>query len=130
MIHKFLPHTRRPDITFHSTGRIDITASVSLSLSIKENDVIDIVYDDEEREFYLYVRHRASEIVGRHEAQCHATNRHWRKTNNLRAYSKTICKAMFNHAKPLTPGPLRCQVGYPLNHPQLGWAVPLIIRRV
>lgn len=130
MIHKFLPHTRRPDITFHETGRIDITANLSRTLSLEENDVIDVVYDDVAREFYIYVRHRASSIVGRHEAQCRVTNRRARKTNNFRAHSKTICQGLFNYTKPLTPGPLRCQVGYPLDHPQLGWAVPIIIRRV
>lgn len=116
-----LSNTRRPDITFHSNGRIDITARVAKALALQPGDTIDIARDT--GEYYLYVKHRNA--VGRHEAQCRATN-HGKTCNNLRAHSKRLCQAVLkvngNYMEARLP------VGEPINHPSLGTALPLIIR--
>lgn len=87
-----LGNTRRPDVTFHSDGRIDIASNAAQKLGIEPNDVIDIAYNGVE--YYLYVKHRGSELVGRHQAQCHPTNKNKRYCHNYRAYSKRLCAAV------------------------------------
>lgn len=76
--------TRKADVTFYKSGRIDITSGVSKLLNLKRGDVIDVAGDG--REWYLYVRHR--NCCGRHEAQCYPSNR---GGHNFRAYSKRLC---------------------------------------
>ncbi len=115
-----LNNTHRPDITFHSTGRIDITARVAKALSLRHGDVIDIARDT--GEYYLYVKHRNA--VGHHEAQCRATYR-GRTCNNLRAHSKRLCLAVLKVNGNYTTA--RLPVGEPINHPSLGTALPIII---
>ena len=115
-----LKNTRRPDITFHSDGRIDITARVAKALSLRPGDVIDIAHDT--GEYYLYVKHRNA--VGRHEAQCHATYR-GKTCNNLRAHSKQLCLAVLRVNGNYTIA--RLPVGEPLQHQGLGIALPIII---
>lgn len=116
-----LDNTRRPDITFHSNGRIDITARVATALALQPGDTIDIARDT--GEYYLYVKHRNA--VGRHEAQCAPTYK-GRTCNNLRAHSKRLCQAVLkvngNYLEARLP------VGEPISHPSLGTALPLIIK--
>lgn len=116
-----LENTRRPDITFHCDGRIDITARVAKALSLHPGDVIDIAHDG--REYLLYVKHHNA--VGLHEAQCAPTYK-GRTCNNLRAHSKRLCQAVLkvngNYLEARLP------VGEPINHPSLGTALPLIIK--
>lgn len=116
-----LDNTRRPDITFHSSGRIDITARVAKALALRPGDTIDIARDT--GEYYLYVKHRNA--VGRHEAQCAPTYK-GRTCNNLRAHSKRLCQAVLkvngNYLEARLP------VGEPISHPSLGTALPLIIK--
>lgn len=115
-----LENTRRPDITFHSDGRIDITARVAKALSLHPGDVIDIAHDSSE--YYLYVKHHNT--VGRHEAQCYATN-HGKICNNLRAHSKRLCQAVLKvNGNYLTA---RLPVGEPFQHGSLGTVLPIII---
>lgn len=113
--------TRRPDITFHSSGRIDITARVTKALALQPGDVIDIAHDT--GEYYLYVKHRNA--VGRHEAQCAPTYK-GHTCNNMRAHSKLLCQAVLkvngNYLEARLP------VGEPINHPSLGKALPIIIK--
>ena len=115
-----LENTRRPDITFHTSGRIDITARVVKALSLLPGDVIDIAHDASE--YYLYVKHRNT--VGRHEAQCSPTYK-GRTCHNLRAHSKRLCMAVINVNGNSVA---RLPVGDPINHPSLGVALPVIIR--
>ena len=68
-----LTNTRRPDISVNAAGRIDITARVARSLAMEPGDVIDIAAEG--REYYLYVRHKASNLRGRHVGQCFPTSR-------------------------------------------------------
>lgn len=88
--------SRRPDIRFCSDGRIDISSRIVRALGIQEGDVIDILHDKEE--YYLYVRLKASEVVGRHEARCVKTNPAIRRPHYFRAYSRTLCVAMLEAA--------------------------------
>lgn len=115
-----LNNTRRPDITFHSNGRIDITARVAKALALHPGDVIDIAHDG--TEYYLYAKHRNA--IGRHEAQCASTYK-GRTCNNLRAHSRHLCQAVLRvNGNYLTA---RLPVGEPINHPSLGTALPIII---
>lgn len=116
-----LQYTRRPDITFHGDGRIDITARVAKALALQPGDTIDIARDT--GEYYLYVKHRNA--VGRHEAQCRATN-HGKTCNNMRAHSKQLCQAVLTVNGNCLEA--RLPVGEPISHPSLGTALPLIIK--
>lgn len=84
-----LGNTRRPDISFYRGGRIDITSSIARQLDIHNGDVIDIVKHEDE--FYLYVRARHTDIIGKNEAQCFSTKRNSR---NFRAHSSRLCAAI------------------------------------
>ena len=53
-----LENTRRHDITFNASGRIEISSRVTRELDLKPGDVIDIAVDERTREVYLYVKHR------------------------------------------------------------------------
>lgn len=89
VIRRALDSTRRPDITFHRNGRIDITARVSRHLGLKDGDVIDLL--DDGNDWHMYVRSRSEDVRGRHEGQCRATNPAKRCCHNFRTYSKKIC---------------------------------------
>lgn len=85
-----LGNTRKTDLTFHSNGRIDLSAHVVKSLDLKKGDVIDVMVSDDGSEYCLYAKFRAP-VVGRHEASCfpsHAGSRHFR------AWSLRLCKAL------------------------------------
>lgn len=68
-----LPNSRKPDISFHASGKIDISAHIARRLSLAPGDVIDIA--QEAGELYLYVKHRAGCYFGRHEGRVWATSR-------------------------------------------------------
>lgn len=80
-------NSRRPDVTFHANGRIDITARVARVIGIADGDVIDVAFEG--GEFYMFVKLKAEECTGRHEAQCWATKR---GSHNFRAHSKRLCQ--------------------------------------
>lgn len=46
---------RKSDIRFFRSGRIDITARVSYVLDLHHGDVIDLYFDEESKELYIYV---------------------------------------------------------------------------
>lgn len=106
-----LGNTRRSDITFHPRGNIDITARVTKLLGLAVGDVVDIYNDG--NEFYLYVKHRAGTVAGRHEATLYPTSRKVKRCNNLRCHSRRLCQAMQEacHAS----GVLKLPVGEPVN---------------
>ena len=82
-----LGNSRRPDISFHKNGRIDITARVAKKLNLQTGDVIDVAFDGVE--YYLYIQHKSNELIGKHESQCFPTKR---GSNNFRAYSARLCR--------------------------------------
>lgn len=122
-----LQNTRRHDITFHPSGRIDITARIAKILHLNAGDVIDVGVSGEE--YLLYVRLRAAECVGRHEATVHPTNRGKHRANNFRAHSRHLCQAILKASgNALGMKTLRIPAGNPVTHAPNGTAIPLIIR--
>lgn len=83
-----LGNTRKADIIFYSSGRIDITARVVKALDLQPGDVIDVMCG--KGEFYLYRKYPAP-TVGRHEGTAFPTNR---KGNHFRVQSKALCAAI------------------------------------
>lgn len=84
-------NTRRPDITFHANGRIDISANIVKALDLKRGDSISVTTDG--YEYLLYVAHRAG--TGRFDAMCIPSNVK-KTTNNFRAHSVRLVKAVRN----------------------------------
>lgn len=119
-----LEDSRRPDITFHNDGRIDITARLVRKLGIGKGDVIDVKTDG--IEYFLYVRHRAADLSGTHEAQCYPTNSG--KSHNFRCYSARLCKALIGKVA-ASAKQLKLQAGSTVELPVICKpAVPLITR--
>ncbi len=116
-------NTRRPDVSFYPDGRIDITARVAKELQITKGDIINISTDG--FEYLLYVKMKADSVRGSHEAACHPTNR---KTNNFRAHSTRLARAVLDIVGPqLTEA--RLPVGKPFFNKALQRVVvPLITR--
>jgi hypothetical protein len=119
-----LDNTRRSDVTFYKDGRIDITAHVATDLRLQEGDVIDIAYDDE-GEYFLYIKKKGTSLLGRHEAQCRATNRRGKVCHNFRAYSRRLCREVLR----LNGNKDRARlIAGTLVENELGKALPIIIR--
>ena len=119
-----LGSTRRPDITFHRSGKIDITARVSNAIGIMEGDVIDIAED--RGEYYLYIRVKAQDAVGRHEARCRATKKSKQGGRNFRAYSRQLCAFVLSQSG--ASDIARVPAGVAEEIPKLGRAINVIIR--
>lgn len=90
-----LQHSRRPDITFHGNGRIDISARVARKLSLNPGDVIDISVSN--GDCNLYVKYRATELIGRHEGHCYPTSVGGK--GMWRTWSKRMAEAMLQLSK-------------------------------
>ena len=118
-----LGNTRKPDITFHACGRIDISARVSGILNLSKGDVIDVMGYD--REYYLYVKFHAP-VVGRHEASCFPTNR---KGKSFRAWSKRLCRAILELINAASE-PVELSVGESVTLPGAGTALPIIYKNI
>jgi len=100
-----LPNSRKHDISFHASGKIDISAYIARKLSLAPGDVIDIAVE-EGGEWYLYVKLRAGTYVGRHNGRVWATaNGH----GTFRTYSKSITDAVLTAAG--ASDRLRCPCG-------------------
>lgn len=122
-----LPNTRRPDVTFHPNGRIDITARIAKMLHLQRGDVIDVALSS--GEYLLYVRLRNSQCTGRHEAAAMPTNKGKRENNNFRAYSSRLCKAVCNEVFGADYcGTAKFPAGHPIVFGPNGTGVPIITR--
>lgn len=112
--------TRRPDITFYSDGRIDITARIARQLSLSEGDSIDV--GKACSEYFLYVRRRFDPSVSfGFEATVRTTKR---RSHNFRAYSVRMCRAvlsLYDAKQKVSP-----QLGQPINDADYGVIIPLI----
>lgn len=117
-----LGNTRKADIVFHSSGRIDITARVAKSLELQHGDVIDIMLCG--CEWCLYVKHRAPKF-GRHEGMVYRSNN---KGNHYRVWSKTLCNAVLQECK--VADKVKLCVGEPMNLNIYGPALPIIIKYI
>lgn len=119
-----LGSTRRPDITFHQSGKIDITARVSNAIGLEDGDIIDLAED--RGEYYLYVRVKASDAIGKHEGRCRSTKRCKSGGRNFRAYSKRLCDFVLSQSG--SQGKVRAPAGKGENISNLGKAINVIIR--
>lgn len=115
-----LGNSRRPDVTFYLSGRIDITSRVARLLRLNEGDVVDIGIH--QNEYYIYVRNRSNSVIGKHEAQCFASKKN---SCNFRAYSKKLCSAILQLTQATKA---RIPAGEAIELPNVGVAVPLIVR--
>lgn len=123
MIKSISANTRKPDLTFYSNGRIDICANAAKALGLVRGDVIDIASDGVE--VYLYVKHRASDVVGRHRGVCNPTKIGKRKSNNMRAWNAALCSYILRmHHTDVVSLP----VGEAVEVAGLGLALPIIVR--
>lgn len=100
-----LSNSRRHDISFYASGKIDISAHVARKLSLAPGDVIDIVC--EYGELYLYVKFRAGQYSGRHIGRVWSTA-HGKGT--FRTCSKKLTKAVLAGAEAKGER-LRCPCG-------------------
>ena len=117
-------NSRRHDITFNASGRIEIGARITRALDLHPRDVIDIAVDERTREVYLYVKHR--QPAGRHKAQCYRTGK-GHTCNSLRANSVEICRQVLD-MRGFSATQARLPVGDPVEIPGTGKAMPIIIR--
>lgn len=117
-----LGNTRKADIVFHSSGRIDITARVAKSLRLCHGDVVDITCGGE---WYLFVKHRAP-TVGRHEGMVFRSNA---KGNHFRVWSRTLCRAVLDVCG-ATGDKVKLCVGEPVSHSVYGVMLPIIIKYI
>lgn len=122
-MNSLLGNTRRKDISFHSDGRIDLSAHLAQMLRLERGDVIDIM--DCNRELYLYIRHRAP-VVGKHEATCFPTKQ---GCMNFRAWSKRLCLAMMERSG-ATGKRLDLAVGLPETLADIEIAIPIIYKNM
>lgn len=86
-----LSQTRRPDITFARSGRIQISARVARLLSLSIGDAINIATDN--GEYLLYVQNRASQMIGSHIATCYPSKK---GSHHYRANSVALCNAILD----------------------------------
>lgn len=114
-----LGNTRKADIIFYASGRIDISAHVAKHLQLSRGDVVDIMIDQDE--FYLYVRFR-SPINGRHGAMVFPTNK---MGNHFRTSSSRLCAAILRECR--TTDKAKLCVGEPVES-QYGTLLPIITK--
>ncbi len=104
MMKSILPNSRKHDISFHASGKIDISAHIARKLSLAPGDIIDIAHENGER--YLYVKLRSGNYAGRHNGQVWATAN---GKGTFRTCSKALATAML--AAAAVSGRLRCPCG-------------------
>ena len=117
-----LGNTRKPDIIFHASGKIDITSSVVSRLRLTAGDVIDILTDGEE--FYLYVKYR-SQIAGKHEARIMYSGMYGRHS---RAFSVRLCRVILKECK--TDNIARLSVGEMVTDNKNRELLPIITKHL
>lgn len=119
-----LNNSRRHDITFNASGRIEISARATRALDLHPGEVIDIAIDEHNREAYLYVKYKNP--VGRHKAQCYRTGR-GRTCNSLRAHSIEICRQVLDLCG-FSCTQVKLPAGDPIAVDGINKALPIIIR--
>lgn len=117
-----LGNTRKPDIIFNSSGRIDISVRCARPLKLEKGDVIDVT-ESESGEYYLYVKFRASIKNGKHEASVFPSNK---KGHHFRTSSRKLCNAILKICGETER--VRLCIGEPVENSQFGTLLPLIIK--
>lgn len=121
-MHSIVQYTRRPDVSFYSSGRIDITSRVARAIGIADGDVISIAESD--GEYYIYCAKHADAVVGSHQGTVHPTKQHSR---NFRCYSSQICHILLTaHGITGRGQSLRVPAGRVIQHPQFGTMMSLV----
>ncbi len=115
-----LGRTRKADITFHRSGRINISARVAKALELAHGDVVDIM--EGLGEVYIYVKYRAP-VVGRHEGRVFRSNKNG---HHCIASSITLCRYVMARCENKEKVCLCCGMPVPLQH--YGMALPIIIK--
>lgn len=115
-----LTNSRKHDMSFHASGKIDISAHIARKLSLVPGDVIDIA--QESGEWYLYVKLRSGNYTGRHEGRVWATNR---GKGTFRTCSKKITDAVLAAAD--VAGRLRCPCGSEIERDNIKY-IPIVYR--
>lgn len=121
---KLLGNSRKTDITFWKSGRIEISAWVAKSIGLHSGDVIDVFVDEQEGEYYLFVKLHAP-FIGRHKAVAMKSNS---AGNHFRANSKDITAFFLDECKASRYVKLAC--GEVCKLPSYGKAIPIIINNV
>lgn len=112
--------SRKCDLSFYKSGRIDISASISKTLGLHGGEVIDILCD-KEKGLFLYVKVRNPN--GKHKACVYRSNRHG---CCFRANCRTITDAVLQEC--VVDDVARLAVGTPIINDQYGTMLPLITR--
>ena len=97
-----IPTTRRPDITFHASGLINISSRRARILGLTTESCINIAV--EKGEYLLFARHYAG-MIGKHTARCCLVNagRHY-----FRVHSIALCRAILEACRVTEKAPLMC----------------------
>lgn len=119
---------RRPGITFHADGRIEITARVASILALAKGDSINVgtIAD----EYLLYVRHRAAPATpAAYEATVYPTRP---RVRNFRAWSARLCRAVIRLCaddadSAGSPASVSPQLGASRHHHLYGTVIPIIV---
>lgn len=88
-----LTNSRKHDISFYASGKIEISAHIARRLSLVPGDVIDIAQEHDE--WYLYVKLRSGKYVGRHDGRVAATSK---GKGTFRTYSKAMTNTVLSAA--------------------------------
>lgn len=104
-----LSSTRRPDITFHATGEIYITARVVRILQLTGDSCINIA--KEKGEYLLFAEHYDG-MIGLHTARCHVVNN---GSRYFRANSVKLCRAMLDACGASGKAALMCGEAVEIN---------------
>lgn len=87
---KIISTTRRPDITFHASGEIYITARVARILHLDGDSCVNVALD--KGEYLLFAEHYEG-MIGNHTGRCYPVNAGGRY---FRANSVRLCRAIIN----------------------------------
>jgi len=117
-------NTRRPDITCHPDGTIQITSRVTKMLGLKVGDVIDIGIEG--IECYLYIKYRAENVIGVHSSRCCSTGKN---SHHFRVYSVVLTDAMYKMCEADKSEPLRLYCGGLAENNYVGKCVYIITHR-
>ena len=129
MMKPLLQNSRRPDITFYPTGRIDITARIAKMLQLQPGDVINIASDGEEFILYVMLRKKDSLSGSRHAGTVYPTNNNRRiQGNNFRTYHYELYSEFRRLADLPVDSPARLFAGQPIIYGRNGVGIPLITR--
>lgn len=119
-VKSILGNTRRADISFYSSGKIDITSRIANLLGMMEGDTIDIMTS--QGEFYLYISVHASDISGRHEARCYPSKQGGR---HFRTYCRRLSHAILTECGNVSRVSLAAGMAVDVNGHR---AIPIITR--